>query len=281
MKKTLTVLLMVLLSAMLIVSCDNKTKEPKTETPTSYTVSFNLDGGTGTGCDPQTIDPGKTANEPEIGPKLRNAVFKYWSADGTNEFNFDTVITADTTLTAIWKTTFEVGDTGPAGGTIFYVNPNYEADSTDTAKNWKYLEAAPANLGTKKWGSDGADYNTDGGMGKGQSNTTKLVDALATNTSLSFPAAKACADYSYGVYDDWFLPSIDELSKMQAIKDKLGFNNQECCWSSTGLYSSSSSKYMAKIWVFYASTWTAEERTDDYYVWPVRSFAEVKTSSAS
>ena len=32
---------------------------------------------------------------------------------------------------------YALGDTGPAGGFIFYENPNYAADG------WRYLEAAP------------------------------------------------------------------------------------------------------------------------------------------
>jgi hypothetical protein len=32
---------------------------------------------------------------------------------------------------------YEVGDVGPAGGFIFYKNPNYASDG------WRYLEAAP------------------------------------------------------------------------------------------------------------------------------------------
>ena len=39
------------------------------------------------------------------------------------------------------------GDVGPAGGLIFYVNPNYAADG------WRYLEAAPFDQSAgAKWG---------------------------------------------------------------------------------------------------------------------------------
>jgi Beta-L-arabinofuranosidase, GH127 len=42
---------------------------------------------------------------------------------------------------------YEVGDTGPAGGLIFYVNPNAAADG------WRYLEAAPVDQSAgAKWG---------------------------------------------------------------------------------------------------------------------------------
>ena len=40
---------------------------------------------------------------------------------------------------SVWlsKEEYGIGDTGPAGGLIFYVNPNYAVDG------WRYLEAAP------------------------------------------------------------------------------------------------------------------------------------------
>ena len=41
---------------------------------------------------------------------------------------------------SVWLSTagYALGDIGPAGGYIFYENPNYAADG------WRYLEAAPS-----------------------------------------------------------------------------------------------------------------------------------------
>ena len=50
---------------------------------------------------------------------------------------------------SVWLSTREyaLGDIGPAGGFIFYVNPNYAADG------WRYLEAAPFDQSAgAKWG---------------------------------------------------------------------------------------------------------------------------------
>ena len=50
---------------------------------------------------------------------------------------------------SVWLPTREYapGDTGPAGGLIFYVNPNYATDG------WRYLEAAPFDQSAgAKWG---------------------------------------------------------------------------------------------------------------------------------
>ena len=42
---------------------------------------------------------------------------------------------------------YAVGDVGPAGGFVFYENPNFAADG------WRYLEAAPFDQSAgAKWG---------------------------------------------------------------------------------------------------------------------------------
>ncbi len=51
------------------------------------------------------------------------------------------------------KRKYKVGDTGPAGGIIFYVNPNAKADK------WTYLEVGESDVSDQgsyelKWGGD-------------------------------------------------------------------------------------------------------------------------------
>ena len=182
---------------------------------------------------------------------------------------------------AFWYTwaTYEVGDKGPAGGTIFYVNPNAKEDG------WRYLEAAPTALKEQEgetqeykkytWGSNG-NYNTEEGVGKGKTNTEALLNAKESGSGLSFPAAEACADYSVNedgiVYDDWFLPSIGELNLMYKEKDKLdsaSVNNNNY-WSSTG---DGSNNELAKVRYFTGSqAWESNKRSTESYVWPVRRF---------
>ena len=191
-------------------------------TSSSHTVTFALNGGTGTGCEEQTVEAGGKATEPSTDPKLRNAIFRFWSADGTSEFNFDSVITADTTLTAIWKTTFEVGETGPAGGIIFYVADTEQTSTygTETFK-WKYLEATPSdatyyNASTFSWGDNGS-FGTGTAIGDGWVNAKKF---LADTTESALIAAQVCFAYGNDTdYDDWFLPSKYEL---KAMYDNIG-----------------------------------------------------------
>ena len=174
------------------------------------------------------------------------------------------------------KPTYNVGDTGPAGGIIFYVNPNAKEDG------WRYLEAAPTALkegNTYKeytWGAEGADYNTEDGVGKGKTNTDTLMSKVTE--TIKFPAAEACDDYSVNeddiVYDDWFLPSIGELRKMYDAKDKLDSDSVEkqAFWSSTGYGGSGNYAWEKNIKL--GNEYGQKRNGDDgkFYVWPVRRF---------
>ena len=61
-------------------------------------------------------------------------------------------------------------------------------------------------------------YTTTGAtgtaIGTGQANTTTIISSQCTGSY----AAQVCADYNDGTYDDWFLPSKDELNEMYINK---------------------------------------------------------------
>jgi DUF1680 family protein len=108
---------------------------------------------------------------------------------------------------AVWLPTrdYAPGDVGPAGGFIFYVNPNADKDG------WRYLEAAPFDQSAgAKWGSfrkliAGARGTA---VGPGRRNT---LDMLAANVEPG-TAARLCADLDLNGVRGWFLPSRDELA---------------------------------------------------------------------
>ncbi len=108
---------------------------------------------------------------------------------------------------------YNLRDRGPAGGWIFYVNPNWETDG------WRYLEAAPDDfigaswLSTESWlnGSSVAEGGTLNTIGSGKNNTAKILQYKGARTSM---AAEYCDSYSVNGYSDWFLPSIDECILM-------------------------------------------------------------------
>ena len=125
------------------------------------------------------------------------------------------------------ETVYEIGDTGPAGGLIFYVN---ESDSDE----WKYLEAAPSDQGINMaWGCsgtliDGADGTA---VGTGAQNTMDIIAGCSTVGI----AAKICDDLLFGGYSDWYLPSRDELNSMYVnlVQNGLGDFSSTPYWCST------------------------------------------------
>jgi len=167
--------------------------------------------------------------------------------------------TTDFTLYAKWI--FPVSE-GPAGGLVFYENPNYLSDG------WRYLESAPEGWyehpddpdnHTDPWVIYGY-YREDGGpqelidveegIGAGKPNTQALVEAMGDTAYLeglgtsddpnlettSLYAANLCSQYTGGGYDDWFLPSKDELYAMYENlheSDFGGFLNYGIYWSSS------------------------------------------------
>lgn len=137
------------------------------------------------------------------------------------------------TLYALYTTgTGVLRKTGPGGGLVFYDKGVY-------SEGWRYLEAAPAGWsGTAKdpvevWSnhSTTAVPGTYTGTGYGQGNSINIMKQSGHTAS----AASLCDDYVVGAYDDWFLPSKNELDLMYTnLKEQGsgGFQNENY-WSST------------------------------------------------
>lgn len=110
------------------------------------------------------------------------------------------------------NTGYKIGDIGPAGGIIFYNKGHY-------SDGWQYLEAASSDQ------SAGAPWSNviDTAVGTAAQNTAIGTGVANSNAIVSqglhtASAAKICLDYTVdfeGVtYDDWFLPSKDELNRL-------------------------------------------------------------------
>jgi hypothetical protein len=123
---------------------------------------------------------------------------------------------------------YNIGDRGPAGGLVFY-------DKGSLTDGWRFLEAAPEDLGSAEWGPYGHDVSgTSYEVGTGKRNT-QLIVAYLQRAEESDRAAQLCTAYRGGGYDDWFLPSKDELDLMyQNLKQRgLGGFSDEWYWSSS------------------------------------------------
>ena len=144
------------------------------------------------------------------------------------------------------RLTLALGNTGPAGGIIFYVADGQDGRSLGfTVQGYSggtgntaylnfvgytayYLEAAPSNIsGTQIWAginttsNENRDYipglsqndtdQTDWEIGRGRMNTAIIIArGINYETPYTTPAASACA----ALGNDWFLPSKNELNAM-------------------------------------------------------------------
>lgn len=146
--------------------------------------------------------------------------------------------TANVILYAKWTPpeTYSLCDIGPAGGWIFY-------DKGISSDGWRYLEAAPSDQsGGASWGCYGiGSYGmgipgADGtAVGTGEQNTIDIEAGCTTPGT----AADICANLNLGGYDDWFLPSKDELNLMcygLKFSGVGGFFANFYYWSSSQFY---------------------------------------------
>ena len=184
---------------------------------------------------------------------------------------------------------FEIGDRGPAGGWIFYDcdedNSTGNADGLiSTECGWRYLEVAPSDIGEYVFGyyrPDGTNNNVVGtaqAIGSGRYNTERLVEYMdidgkaysnySGEATYSEYAAKKCLDYTDGVYDDWFLPSKDELDLMYQNLHKKGLG------SFVYAYWASSEDRSKDAWRqdFFSGYQSSGSRFSYSYVRPVRAF---------
>jgi hypothetical protein len=118
-----------------------------------------------------------------------------------------------------------VGDIGPAGGVVFY-------DAGERRSWGRYLEVSPKDAEKIGWPWRKPGYDPDVDriydetgepsrlkrvrskfVGMGEANTKAIVKEFGAGRY----AARAAADYEVDGFDDWFLPSADELDIMYNV----------------------------------------------------------------
>jgi hypothetical protein len=132
----------------------------------------------------------------------------------------------------------EGGAPGPAGGYVFYDKGAY-------SEGWRYLECAPE----------------DAGNGKVKWNEAKTL----------------CKDYSLGGYDDWYVPSIQELTWMYNNLHKKGMGNFDDDHDEGHYWSSEEYKSGSYPHGYYLDFYDGDAEHDSYYSFscytrPVRKF---------
>ena len=142
------------------------------------------------------------------------------------------------TVTAV---VYTVGQTGPGGGKVFYVATTPFSCGPTRGTTCSYLEAAPngwqgagatddRNPDTNRtWSPDGQRSDviaSQEGIGWGYKHSVTIAALAGSNTTNS--AATLARSYSVvvgsTVYNDWFLPSKDELNEMYAQRTMIGLS---------------------------------------------------------
>ena len=114
----------------------------------------------------------------------------------------------------------EVGDVGPGGGVVFFVDSSDEYDFT-------YLEAAKSNWyrGQDREGytycprESGLISDTPTAIGTGEATTELLLNICNNNSTYDYPANRRTVvhyvdKYNYKGLTDWFIPSWDEMQEV-------------------------------------------------------------------
>ena len=211
---------------------------------TANTLTVTYDSQSGSAISSGSTTTGGSISSSPGTPTRSGYTFNGWfaAASGGSAITYAYVHgqTANFTLYAQWTAATcasggvcVVGNTGPGGGTVFYVAPTTfvqtNASGTMCTTACKYLEYAPLNWGTTlsaisdcTAGTATTDPKckyvltsltvttpvTSLEIGAGYNNTLLIL------TSNSSPAARAASSYRGSGFTDWFLPSAKELFEL-------------------------------------------------------------------
>jgi hypothetical protein len=256
----------------------------------------------------ETIDTPGTSNDSATA--WSGVVSISVSASTTGDAFTVTFLVPNTLSSDVAKITLEsskpyyYGGPGPGGGTVFYVSTTGFNCGPTLIARCKYLEAAPNGWngsnegGTRTWANStyqSATVNnvsspetaTATAIGSGYRNTRAII--LQGNTDAATSAA-ALADYytSRLVFDDWYLPSKDELNQMcKWVRGRPWTSDATVCTGGTintgpgaagfvtTYWSSSEDTLASYAWKQFFNAGTQAngyQKNDPAYVRPIRAF---------
>jgi len=183
---------------------------------------------------------------------------------------------------------WQIGDTGPGGGIVFFVAATPFACGPTLASGCTYLEVAPSGWdssriwcrdygGTPKlpdpvcsWSGSGVGVvdtaiGTATAIGTGYYNTLARISALQGQGFIT--AASASQAYAGGRKRDWYLPSKDELNELFKQKFLVGGICDCGYWSSSEV-----SATLAWHQFFNGGGQGGFSKDSDNFVRPVRAF---------
>jgi uncharacterized repeat protein (TIGR02543 family) len=274
-----------------------------------YTVKYNSYGGTPVDAQ-YVIQPATNVGALPADPTKRCYTFDRWYTQPEGEGDLfaktstvDDTTTVDGVLTVyakwIWSPpatpgTFAIGDPGPSCvGKVFYVTDG-GLHGLEMAPPYWYVSVDPESIldPSASWingvpEDDGygnsidktqttLNGNTSTAVGTGLANSNAIITQVEEAGGTATPyAAKICRDYRGGGFDNWFLPSRDELALLYAQKDVTrsgGFTSE----NAYGGYWSSSEFSAGNAWSQYFTPASGQQQgTSKGYgrlVRPIRAF---------
>jgi hypothetical protein len=170
---------------------------------------------------------------------------------------------------------YNVGDTGPGGGKIFYKAATPFACGPTLNLSCTYLEAAPPTGGVidnagRAWSTGGnqtvsVSGASDVAIGTGYKNSLAIA-AQSGNVAASSAAVQARA-YAGGSKTDWYLPSKDELTELWTLKNTVGGFENTNYWSSSEFDPTNGWRR-----AFQGSSQSGGGKNNAFYYRPIRAF---------
>jgi uncharacterized protein (TIGR02145 family) len=145
-------------------------------------------------------------------------------------------------------------------GVIFYIDATGQHGLVGSSKDLTQ---------TISWGCNGTIINGADGiaLGTGSQNTTDIINSCSEISINDSPAARICKKYTGGGYNDWYLPSQDELYLLYLNKTifvtNIYTNEGGFETSSNSYYWSSSEFDNSKVWV--QNFYTGNKSTNSKY----------------
>ncbi len=191
-------------------------------TSTDWANTGNWDSGTVPAEHDDVVIPDVTTNDPIIGSGTTDAVcHDLWiQVGGTltveGKLTFHHNVDNHGALTVNGEMEYESAPPPPAlaigdlheGGIVIYLDGN----GGGLVCSMTYITQNGGQPYNNTWGGMYTLVGATGtAIGTGQANTTTIISMLGTS---EYYSARSCNDFSDNGYDDWFLPSKDELNEI-------------------------------------------------------------------